>query len=82
MISEFLLNVVYGIVTTLLAPLPDLSWNVDSTAFSYFVSVIQVVSYMLPMKTVSVVVTLIFGFNVFKIFIAIIKTIWDLLPLV
>lgn len=82
MISEFLLNIVFKIVSGLLSLLPPIDFSVDSSAFEYFLGIVRVVSYMLPMRTVSVIVGLIVSLTIFRIVIAFIKSIWDLLPLV
>ena len=82
MISEFLLNIVFNIVSGFLNLLPDINFSVDSSAFEYFLGIVRVAAYMLPMKTVSAIITLIVGLTVFRIVIAFIKAIWDLLPVV
>ena len=82
MIGEFLLNIVFKIVTDILSLLPSFEINVDSTAFEYFLGIVRVASYMLPMGTVSAIVSLIVSLTIFRIVIAFIKTIWDLLPVV
>ena len=82
MIGEFLLNIVFKIVTDILSLLPSFEINVDSTAFEYFLGIVRVASYMLPMGTVSAIISLIVSLTIFRIVIAFIKTIWDLLPVV
>ena len=82
MISEFFLNIVFNIVTGLLGLLPDISWSIDSGAFSYFLDIVRVVGYLLPAQTVYAIVSLIIAINIFKVVISLIKTVWDLLPLV
>ncbi len=82
MISEFFLNIVFNLVTWMFELLPDITWSVDSSAFSYFLDIIRVVGYMLPAATVTAICTLIISFTVFRIVIAVIKSVWDLLPFV
>lgn len=82
MISEFFLNIIFNIVSGLLSLLPDITWSVETSAFEYFVSIIQCVGYLLPWGTVSTIVSLIVALSIFRIIIAIIKSVWDLLPLV
>jgi len=82
MIGEFLMNIIFTLVSGFLSLLPEISWSVDSSAWSYFSSIIRVVSYMLPMGTVSAIITLIVALSTFRIIIAGIKAIWDLLPVV
>ena len=80
MIGEFLLNIVFGISSGLFALLPDFTWNVDTSAFSYFLSILQVAGYMFPWHTVVSIVGLIFSIGLIRIVISVIKTVWDLLP--
>ena len=80
MISEFMMNIVFSILTGLLSLLPNISWDVNSGAVGTFMDVISCVTYMLPMGTVIAITSLVVSLMVFRIVIAIIKTIWDLLP--
>lgn len=82
MISEFFINIIFTIVYGLLGLVPDVTVSVDSSAFTYFLGIIDVGCYLLPMTTVHTILVLIIALGVFKIGIAVIKTIWDLLPLV
>ena len=82
MIGEFLLNIVFNIVSGFLSLLPSIDFSVDSTVFEYFLGIVRVAGYMLPMGTVSVILSLIVNLTIFRIVIAFIKTIWDLLPVV
>lgn len=82
MIGEFLFNIIFAIVRGMLNLLPDISWDVDFGALSYFVDIVRVVSYLLPMQTVTIIVSLIFSIICFRIVISLIKTIWELLPIV
>ena len=80
MISEFFLNIIFKFLSGLLNLLPDVSWSVDTTAFSYFLDIVRIVGYLVPAQTVYAIITLIVAFTVFRIIISLIKTIWDLLP--
>lgn len=82
MISEFFLNIIFNIVSGMLGVLPEIEWSVETTAFEYFLDIIRVAGYMLPMQTVSQIISLVVGLTLFRILIAIPKTIWELLPLV
>lgn len=82
MISEFFLNIIFNIVSGMLEFLPEVSWSVDTSAFGYFLDIVRVVGYLMPGATVAAIVTLIIAFNIFKIIVSVIRTIWDLLPLV
>ena len=80
MISEFFLNIIFKFLSGMLNLRPDVSWSVDTTAFSYFLDIVRIVGYLVPAQTVYAIITLIVAFTVFRIIISLIKTIWDLLP--
>lgn len=82
MVSEFLLDIVFNIVSGMFGLLPDLSWSVDTSAFDYLTSFIACIAYLLPWDTVQAIVALIFTITVIRIVIAGIKVLWDILPLV
>lgn len=82
MISEFLLNIVFNIVSGMFSALPDVTWSVETTAFEYFFDIIRVVGYLLPWHTVVAIVSIIIWLSVFRICVSVIKSIWDLLPFV
>ena len=82
MISEFFLNIIFGLVSGMLEILPEVSWSVDTSAFSYFLDIVRVAGYMLPIDTVIAIVAIIIDLTIIRIAIAIPKAIWDLLPLV
>lgn len=82
MISEFFINLVFDIVEGLLTILPDISWSVESSFFDYLISFIKMVGYLLPWGTVTMICSLVVALSIFRIVVSIIKTIWDLLPLV
>lgn len=80
MISEFFLNIVFNIVSGFFGMLPEFSWSVETSAFQYFLSILQVAGYMFPWGTVVAICSLIVGLSIFRVVIAFIKAIWDLLP--
>lgn len=82
MIVEGLLSVIFTIVSGFLSLLPSVSWSVDTSAFQYFISILQVAGYIFPWGTVVAISTIVFSLAVFRIVIAFIKSIWDLLPFV
>ncbi len=73
-------NIVYTVVRGLLNLLPDITWSVDTGAVAYFIDICRVVSYLLPMDTIGRIIGLIFIIILFRLVISIIKTIWELLP--
>ena len=82
MLSEFLLNIVFGLVSGFLALMPEFTWSVETSAFSYFMSILKIAGYVFPWPTVVAIAGLIVGLSIFRLVIAFIKAVWDLLPLV
>ena len=82
MIVETMMNLVFSIVEGVLKLLPDFSWSVENSFFSSALDLVRVACYLLPMGTVVAIITIINMLLIVRIAIAIIKTIWDLLPLV
>ena len=82
MISEFFLDIIFNLVSGMLSAAPDITFSVETSAFQYFVDILKVACYMLPMNTVSTIIGIIVGISGLRIFVALIRTIWDLLPVV
>lgn len=80
MITEFILNIIFNIVSGFFNLLPDVTWSVETSAFQYFMSILQIAGYMFPWGTVVSIATMIFALSIFRVVIAFIKAIWDLLP--
>lgn len=80
MISEFFLNIMFGFVSSFFEILPDFTWSVETTAFEYFLSILKVAGYVFPWGTVVAISGIIVALCIFRIVIAFIKAIWDLLP--
>ena len=77
-----MINIVFTIVSGFLSLLPDVSWSVETTAFEYFLSILKIAGYMFPWGTVVAICSMIVALSIFRVVIAFIKSIWDLLPLV
>ena len=80
MISEFFLNIIFNLVNWILEPLPAItipSLGPTSTFFDF----VRCGLYMLPLNTIVSIVGILVLISMFRIFMAIVKTIWNLLPL-
>ena len=82
MILEFLLNIIFQIVTWLLSGLPEITVDFSAVDSSLFMGCVRCVLYMLPLGTINTIIGIIIAVTGFRIFISIVKTIWDLLPIV
>ena len=82
MIPEFFINIGFSLLESLLSVLPDVSISFDTGILSTFFDFIDVALYIFPFQTVALVIGAVISFNVFKIIISSVRTIWDLLPFV
>ena len=82
MIFDGMYGILFSLLDEILAVLPDVSWSVDSGAMSYFISMLQVVFYLLPMDTVVQIVGIVVTITVFRILVALVRTVWAVLPIV
>ena len=82
MISEFVMNIVFNFVSGIFSLLPDIHWSIDTTFFDYWSDIVSVVTYMLPMAAVASIINTIIALTIFRIVIAFLKTVWDVLPIV
>lgn len=86
MIVEALFNLLFVFLNPLIAMIPDVevfSSSMDLTAYAHtFLEYVRMACYFLPMGTVITLFTLIYYFILFRIFVSVVKTIWDLLPFV
>ena len=81
MIIDGVLLILQGIVNVLLAPLIPLNWAI-TTAFSIDVisDFINIVAFVLPWPNLVPIIVFIIAMFAFRIIVVLIKTIWDLLP--
>ena len=81
MIINSFLIILKGVVNILLAPLVPLNWAI-TTAFSISVisDFINIVAFVLPWSNLVHIIVFIIAMFAFRTIVALIKTIWDLLP--
>lgn len=82
MICNLILIIFEGIVNILLLPLGVLNFAFDFvTSFTFVQQFIKVIAYLFPWSQLSPLITFIIGMFVFRAIVSLIKTIWDLLPI-
>lgn len=82
MIGNLILGILQGVVTILLAPLQILNFAIDvASSISVVQGFIKVVAYLFPWSHLTPIVVFVIGMFVFRSIVALIKTIWDLLPI-
>lgn len=82
MVVENIYNLLISGLNWLLSLMPDVTWSVDTGVFSYFISIINTIKYLLPMEYIADMFDVIIGFMTFRIIIALLRTVWDILPIV
>lgn len=80
MIYEGLFGLLFAVLEWVFPLLPDVTWSVDSGALSYFVGLLKVVFYLLPMHTVGSIIGIIVSIMTFRIVVSLIRTVCDVLP--
>lgn len=82
MIINLLLGVLQVVVNILLAPLTALNFAIDVlSSISIVQGFVKVVAYLFPWQQITPLVTFIIAMFIFRSVVSLIKTIWDLLPI-
>lgn len=82
MILDLLLGILQGIVNILLAPLQVLDFAIDFvSSFSVVQGFVKVVAYLFPWSNLMPLIVFIIGMFIFRSVLSLIKTIWELLPI-
>lgn len=82
MIVDGILLILQGIVNVLLAPLTVINWvSIKIENIAIIKNFINVIAYILPWKYITPLITFLIGLFVFRAVVALIKTIWELLPI-
>lgn len=82
MVSEFILGIVFNIVDLLLSPLALINVDFDLSNMDFLQGVIGSIFYIIPIGAVLPLILINVALFGFRIVVRIVKTIWDLLPLV
>lgn len=85
MIGEFILNILFGIVTGIFRSfdvfgIGNIVWDVTSGKLEPFFQIVRSICYFLPVGTIASIVGLIVAFGIFRVVVRLIRTLWDLLP--
>lgn len=82
MICDLILGVLQVIVNILLAPLTALNFVIDIvSSISIVNGFIKVIAYLFPWSSISPLIGFVFAMFAFRAVVALIKTIWDLIPI-
>lgn len=82
MILEGIFNIIFGVLDFIIGLLPFSDMSFSSASLQSALDIIKSLAYFLPFDTIYDILGLIFCIMMFRVVVAIIKTIWQLLPLV
>ena len=80
MITDLIINILFGLLNILLAPVSILGWGFDLALCSPLGDFLKVACYILPIGKLSPIITFIVAMFIFRAIISLIKTIWELIP--
>lgn len=82
MITEAILSALFGVADILCGLLPEIEWTVNTSAWEFVGDIMSMIAYMLPMGHIKAAVALIISVGVFRIFIALGRSIIDSIPFI
>ena len=82
MITEAILSAVFSVVEGFLSLLPDINIVIPERIIVSASQYWSAACYILPMTTIAAILGILFGLQVFRIVVSLIKTLWSLLPIV
>lgn len=80
MIVQALLDLLFGVVSIGLGLLPQINIAFDAASLVTFFDVIASINYLFPLSTVVKILSIVIVMQVFRIVVAFIKFVWDLIP--
>lgn len=80
MITELILSGLFGVADGLLNLLPGFEWTVNTAPWEYMKSFVSMIAYLLPWNDISQIAVLIIGLSLFRIAIAVIRSILGFIP--
>ena len=82
MIIELLFNLLFSVVNILFLPFDGLNLIIGSDIFSTVMNYCSVALYVIPIQNFIPIIVFVIGTMTFRILISVLKTLWDILPLV
>lgn len=81
MLIDKLMNVIFGFINFILSPLGLVNFDFDVTKLEPILQYIKMAMYIIPIKELMPILVFIMAMMALRISVALIRTIWDLLPL-
>lgn len=80
MITQALLDVIFGVVNIVVGMLPISGLLFDLSSMSVFFDVISSVNYIIPMSVFVEIIAIVIVLQSFRIAVSLIRMLWDVLP--
>lgn len=81
MVTDTLLSIVFGIANTLLSPLGSISFDFEVTKLAPVLQYVKMAMYIIPLADLMPILVFFVSLMYFRIVVSLIKTIWNLLPI-
>ena len=82
MIIEGVLSVVFGLLNILLIPLQVVDLGLSVVTLEPVIQFLHMAMYLIPFKELMPIFIFFMSMMAFRVVVSVIKTIWDLLPIV
>ena len=82
MIPDALINLIYSIVSGMMLPIEGLTFVVDLSKLQPILQYFQMALYIIPFAQLMPIFTFFVALMGWRIVVSILRTIWDILPLV
>lgn len=81
MIVDVIIGLIYNVFMYLFGAYKPLRFNISTNVYEFIHDFVAFIFFILPINGLSVIFGLIVSVILFRIVISVIKTVWDLLPL-
>jgi hypothetical protein len=81
MIGDAAVNIFYNIFMSFFGAYEPLRFNVDSSVFDTLTNFLAFIFYILPIEGLKPIITIVVSITAFRILVSVVKTLWDLLPI-
>ena len=80
MITEAIFNGLFGAADFLLGLIPEMEWTINTTVWQYAHDILSMICYLLPMGYITPAIIFIIGLSLFRIAVAALRGLLDLIP--
>lgn len=80
MITQAILDLFFGVVTIVFGLLNPVTITFDAASLATFFDVIASINYLFPLATVAKILGIVIALQVFRVIVAFVKFLWDIIP--